>query len=58
MIEKIQAEVEEELKEIRILTDDDVDSKQYCSYKIEIETSSRTIVVEGCHDLTPEVVEQ
>ncbi len=55
MIEIIRTHFPERLKEIRIKTDDNVKSQEFCAYRIEIETNRRMIVLEGCHDMTPEL---
>lgn len=58
MIESVDGSSSEFLEQIRIYTDDDVISDKYCAYRIEIETDERLIVLEGCHDMTPEVKEK
>lgn len=42
--------------EIRVNTAKGKMADEYCGYEIHIITSDGTIIIEGCHDITPDVV--
>lgn len=56
MIEETKFSSDDSLEKVTIYTDEHVVSNQYCSYRIEIETAQDIIVIEGCHDQTPEIL--